>query len=188
MNGKIRIIGGQWRGRKLQVPDKQGLRPTPNRIRETLFNWLASELPGSSCLDLFAGSGALGIEAASRGAQHVVLVEQERAIVQSLKHQTQTFPNANNLEIVCADALKFLQQTPAKPFDIVFLDPPFAHNFQELCCNLLEQHGWLKPHAYIYIEAEHQLKTLKLPNASWQIVRQQTAGQVKFFLIMNYEL
>ncbi len=185
MNGKIRIIGGQWRGRKLQVPDKQGLRPTPNRVRETLFNWLASHLPGSYCLDLFAGSGALGIEAASRGAKQVVLVEQERDIVQSLKHQTKTFADANNLEIICADALKFLQQTPATRFDIVFLDPPFERDLLEPCCNLLEQNGWLKPHAYIYIETDRQIKTVNFPNIAWQIIRQQTAGQVRFFLIMN---
>jgi len=179
----IRIIGGQWRGRKLQVPNKQGLRPTPNRVRETLFNWLATHLPGSSCLDLFAGSGALGIEAASRGAKRVVLVEQERTIANSLKLQTKVFASNNNLEIICADALKFLKIAPSMPFDIVFLDPPFARDFIQPCCDLLEQHNWLKPHAHIYMEIEHQHKAI--PNTHWQTIRQQNAGQVTFFLMIN---
>jgi len=187
MKGKIRIIGGQWRGRYLQVPDKQGLRPTPSRVRETLFNWLATYLPLSHCLDLFAGSGALGLEAASRGAKRVVLVEQERDIVQSLRQQVATFAPDNNLEIICADALKFLKGTP-EPFDIVFLDPPFGRELLSPCCSLLEQNGWLKSHSYIYLEAERHFKIADLPTTSWQIIRHKMASQVAFFLAERLEL
>lgn len=179
MKGKIRIIAGQWRGRKLQVPDKPGLRPTPNRVRETLFNWLAMHLPGSRCLDLFAGSGALGIEAASRGAKQVLLVEKERDIQQTLRQQLTTLA-ADNLEIISADALKFLKGT-AESFDIVFLDPPFGRDLLRPCCTLLEQRNWLSPQAYIYIETERSLGEPNLPD-SWQVTRRQTAGQIAVFL------
>ncbi|RKZ90521.1 MAG: 16S rRNA (guanine(966)-N(2))-methyltransferase RsmD [Candidatus Parabeggiatoa sp. nov. 1] len=179
MKGKIRIIAGQWRGRKLQVPNKPGLRPTPDRVRETLFNWLAMQLPGSRCLDLFAGSGALGIEAASRGAKQVLLVEKEHDIVQGLKQQVATLA-PDNIEIICADAMQFLQKTPSA-FDIVFLDPPYERDLLSPCCTLLEQRGWLNPHALIYLEAERSLGIPSLP-ASWQVIRRQMAGQVAVFL------
>lgn len=179
MKGKIRIIAGQWRGRKLSVPNKPGLRPTPDRVRETLFNWLTLCLPGSRCLDLFAGSGALGIEAASRGAKQVLLVEKERDIVQNLKQQVATFA-ADNLAILCTDARRFLEGAPST-FDIVFLDPPFGQDLLEPCCTLLEQRGWLSPHAHIYLEMERHLGKPCLPT-SWQIIRHQAAGQVVVFL------
>ena len=178
MTGKIRIIAGQWRGRKLQVPNKPGLRPTPDRVRETLFNWLAMHLPGSRCLDLFAGSGALGLEAASRGAKQVLLVEKERGIVQGLKQQVATFA-PDNVDILCADAMQFLQHPP-EAFDIVFLDPPYESDLLSPCCRLLEQHGWLNPHALVYLEAERSLGIPSLP-VSWQVIRHQMAGQVAFF-------
>ncbi len=176
MKGKIRIIAGEWRGRKLQVPDKPGLRPTPDRVRETLFNWLNMHLPGSHCLDLFAGSGALGIEAASRGAKQVLLVEKERDIVQGLRQQLATF--APDIKILCADALKFLKETP-ETFDIVFLDPPFGHNLVPACCTLLG--NCLSPQSLIYIETERSLGEPDLPT-SWQIIRQKMVGQVAVFL------
>jgi 16S rRNA (guanine966-N2)-methyltransferase len=181
MKNKIRIIAGQWRGRKLQVPEKPGLRPTPDRVRETLFNWLAMHLPSSRCLDLFAGTGALGIEAASRGAKQVVLVEKERDIVQGLRQQVTTLA-ADNLEIICADAQKFLTGT-SETFDIVFLDPPYStgHDLLSPCCTLLDQRGWLSPCATIYVETERSLGEPDLP-ASWQIIRRQRAGQVAVFL------
>jgi 16S rRNA (guanine966-N2)-methyltransferase len=180
MNGKIRIIAGQWRGRKLQVPDKPGLRPTPNRVRETLFNWLAMRLPNSRCLDLFAGSGALGIEAASRGAKSVLLVEKQRDIVQSLRQQVAGFAS-DNLEIIGADAIQWLK-TAATPFNIVFLDPPYDQpDLLSTSCTLLEQRGWLESRAYIYLETERRFGEPNLP-ASWQIIRQQIAGQVAGFL------
>ena len=180
MSGKIRIIAGQWRGRKIEVPDKQGLRPTPNRVRETLFNWLAMYLPGSHCLDLFTGSGALGIEAASRGAKEVLLVEKNHDIVQNLKPQKFIFSN-QNLNILHADALQFLKGTP-KAFDIVFLDPPFGQELLLPACCLLEDGGWLSPQALIYLETESDFGNLNLPS-SWQIIRQKKVGQVNVFLV-----
>lgn len=179
MNGKIRIIGGQWRGRKIQVPNIKGVRPTTSRVRETLFNWLAMHIPGSRCLDLFAGSGALGIESASRGAKQVVLVEKHHQIIQGLKNQVADL-TAEHLKIICADVRQFLK-TPSSTFDIVFLDPPFGQELLIPCCTLLEQHGWLNSTAHIYLETERHLGELHLP-PTWQIIRHQTAGQVSFFL------
>jgi 16S rRNA (guanine966-N2)-methyltransferase len=184
MKGKIRIIGGIWRGRKLEVPDKSGLRPTPDRVRETLFNWLAMHLPESRCLDLFAGSGALGIEAISRGAKQAILVEKEYDIVQSLKEQV-TVLATNKVEIICANALAFLKKT-ASAFDIVFLDPPFDDSDLLIqSCILLEQQGWLNPHALMYLEMKRGLALPNLPD-NWQIIRQQTAGKIAFFLVARH--
>ncbi len=180
MSGKIRIIAGEWRGRKIEVPDKQGLRPTPNRVRETLFNWLAMYLPGSHCLDLFTGSGALGIEAASRGAKEVLLIEKNQEIVKNLKQQKFIFSN-HNLNILHADALEFLKSTP-KAFDIVFLDPPFGQDLLLPACRLLEKGDWLTPQALIYLETERDFDNLNLPH-SWQIIRQKKLGQVNVFLV-----
>jgi 16S rRNA (guanine966-N2)-methyltransferase len=179
MKGKIRIIAGQWRGRKLQVPIKPQVRPTASRVRETLFNWLSMYIPGSRCLDLFAGSGALGIEAASRGAKQVVLVENHRQIVQGIKQQLAEL-KAEHLKVVCADVRQFLKKTPST-FDIVFLDPPFGQDLLSPCCTLLEQRGWLTKTAHIYLETERDLGEPHLP-PTWQIIRYQTAGQVSFFL------
>lgn len=181
MMGKVRIIAGQWRGRKLTVPHKPGLRPTPDRVRETLFNWLTAYLPGSYCLDLFAGSGALGLEAASRGAEYVLLVEKDRDIVHNLQQQLVTLA-ANQVKVICADALKFLKQPPPLAFNILFLDPPFGHHLLAPSCTLLEQPGWLQSTAFIYLEAEQHFGIPLLP-AGWQIIRQQTAGQVIGLLI-----
>ncbi|MBE9561268.1 MAG: 16S rRNA (guanine(966)-N(2))-methyltransferase RsmD [Proteobacteria bacterium] len=169
---KIRIIAGQWRGRKLSVLDKPGLRPTPNRLRETLFNWLTPYLPGSKCLDLFAGSGALGIEAASRGAGRVLLVEKEPDIVKNL-YQHIKILNSKNIEIKQIDAIKLLQKEITETFDIIFLDPPFEQNLLIPCYNLLEP--WLNKSAYIYLETNENIVNL-LNN--WQVVRQQKVGQV----------
>lgn len=182
MNGQIRIIGGQWRGRKLPVPNATGLRPTPNRVRETLFNWLTYYLPNSCCLDLFAGSGALGIEAASRGAKQVLLVEKKVALYQHLVKQCTQLP-ATQVTIICTDALRFLKGV-ARPFDIVFLDPPFGQNLLAPCCQLLAQGAWLNTPAYIYLEVESTLKRPVLPE-TWQVVRQQCIGQVAFFLVLH---
>jgi 16S rRNA (guanine966-N2)-methyltransferase len=181
MKGKVRIIAGQWRGRKLTVLAKPSLRPTPNRVRETLFNWLNQYLPGSYCLDLFAGSGALGLEAASRGAQYVLLVEQDRDIVRNLQQQLVILA-ANQVKVIGANALKFLQQPPPVAFNILFLDPPFGQHLLAPSCTFLEQFGWLQTTAFIYLETEHHLGTPPLP-ASWQIIRQQTTGQVVSWLV-----
>ncbi len=181
MSGKIRIIGGQWRGRKLQVIDKKGLRPTPDRIRETLFNWLTAQIPNSHCLDLFAGSGALGIEAASRGAKQVLLIEQDYEIYQQLQNQIKQL-TTDKIITKQTNALQLLKQSPTIPFDIVFLDPPFGQNLLPTCCQLLETRQWLNRSAYIYLESERLQTELILPQ-HWQIIRQTHAGQVISSLI-----
>jgi len=181
MPGKIRIIGGQWRGRKLQVIDKKGLRPTPNRIRETLFNWLIAQIPNSHCLDLFAGSGALGIEAASRGAKKVLLIEQDHEIYQQLQNYIKQL-TTDRIIAQQANALQLLKQSPATPFDIIFLDPPFGQNLLSTCCQLLETGQWLNQSAYIYLESERPQTELILPQ-HWQIIRQTHAGQVTSSLV-----
>ncbi len=178
--GEVRIIGGQWRGRKLTVLNQPGLRPTPDRIRETLFNWLNDEIVGSRCLDLFAGSGALGMEAASRGANSVLLVDQVPEIVSILDKQLVKF-SSQNVKVICADARRFLCKSPTFPFDIIFLDPPFKENLLTLTCQLLEQYQWLNSSAYIYVEMERYSDPPKIP-PTWQVVRQQTAGQIAYFL------
>ena len=176
---QVRVIAGQWRGRRLEFPDLPGLRPTPDRVRETLFNWLAPVLTGARCLDLFAGSGALGIEALSRGATEVVLVECEPLAVRALRENLARL-NAANARVEISDALAWLRQ-PATPFEIVFLDPPFGQGLLKPVCALLEQHGWLADPAWIYLEAEMELERLTLP-AEWMLYREKIAGAVAYRL------
>ncbi|MEJ2481206.1 MAG: 16S rRNA (guanine(966)-N(2))-methyltransferase RsmD [Acidihalobacter sp.] len=176
---QLRIIGGEWRGRRLRFPDAAGLRPTADRVRETLFNWLQGRVHGCRCLDLFAGSGALGFEAASRGAAEVVMVEAASRVAEALR---------NNANLLGADAVRvearradaFLQ-APAHPFDVVFLDPPFGKGLLETALRGLAQGGWLNPDARLYIECEAELGEPELP-AGYAIVRRGRAGQVAYFL------
>ena len=178
----LRIIGGAWRGRRLAFPDVPGLRPSPDRVRETLFNWLAGVIHGSRCLDLFAGSGALGLEAASRGAAEVVMVDTSRAVVGRLRQHKQAL-GAEAIEIVQADALGYLHQ-PARPFDIVFLDPPYRKGLLQSSCQLLVEGGWLAPGGYVYLEAERELGEPALP-PGWALHRSKTAGQVGYHLAIS---
>lgn len=176
---QVRVIAGQWRGRRLEFPDLPGLRPTPDRVRETLFNWLAPVLPGARCLDLFAGSGALGIEALSRGAANVVFVERQPHAVRALRDNLMRL-KAENVRVEMSDALAWLCQ-PATPFEIIFLDPPFGQGLLEPACALLEQHGWLADAAWIYLETETELEQLPLL-AHWTIHREKIAGAVSYRL------
>jgi 16S rRNA (guanine966-N2)-methyltransferase len=175
----LRIIGGEWRGRKLSFPALPGLRPTPDRVRETLFNWLAPIIHGAHCLDLFAGSGALGLEALSRGAADVVMVDEARAVIQQLRAHIALLKTtqATLYQLSIPSALP----TPAHPFDIVFLDPPFHKNLLAPCCDWLEAQTWLAPNATIYLEAEADLKTLSLPN-NLKLLHDKRAGQVRYCL------
>ncbi len=175
--GKVRIIGGRWRGRRLPVPDLPGLRPTPDRVRETLFNWLAPMMERARCLDLFAGTGALGIEAASRGAASVTLVESSPPAAAALRKHAQVLDQAV-VEVVIDEALAWLQG-PVRAFDIVFLDPPFGQGLLPRCLDLLSQRGWLAPEAHIYLETE--LDDLVLPDG-WQLTRSRKAGNVRYHL------
>ena len=176
--GEVRIISGVWRSRRLAFPAGEGLRPTPDRVRETVFNWLTPYLSGAACLDLFAGSGAFGFEALSRGAARAVLVEKQMEVVAALRHSGEQL-KAEQAEIVHADVLEYLRG-PATAFDIVFIDPPYASGLLGPCAELLEARGWLKPDAFIYLEAA-QGETPPLPE-SWQLVRSKTAGQVGYHL------
>lgn len=179
-SNQLRIIGGLWRGRKLSFPDVDGLRPTGDRIRETLFNWLAPDIQGAHCLDLFAGSGALGLEALSRGAQSSLLLEKHAAAAQQLKNNLQLL-QADNGRIEQVDSLQWLkqQQSPHR-FDIVFIDPPFALDLWEPIAAALETHTWLSDEAVIYLEAPRDAH-LQLP-ANWRLHRDKQAGQVSFRL------
>lgn len=176
---RLRIIGGVWRGRRLQFPDAEGLRPSPDRVRETLFNWLAPVITGARCLDLFAGSGALGLEALSRGAGAVVLVDRHHAVIEALRAHAQAL-GARQARLVEADAMNFLAG-PAEVFDIVFLDPPFHQGLLAPCCRALEEHGWLAPRAHVYLEAEQTLGVPAVPD-NWMVVRSKRAGEVGYHL------
>jgi 16S rRNA (guanine966-N2)-methyltransferase len=175
---KIRIIGGRWRGRRLSVPEAEGLRPTPDRVRETLFNWLQPYIAGADCLDLFAGTGALCLEALSRGAGRVVMVERAGHVVDRLRQHVDML-GAENAAVVQVDAVEYLRQAP-QPFDIIFLDPPFKSDLIARCAGLIEEYGWIKPSGLVYVEAPSRM-TLSLP-ATWELIRSKKAGQVGYHL------
>lgn len=181
-SNQLRIVGGHWRGRRLRFPSLEGLRPTPDRVRETLFNWLAPLIEGSRCLDLFAGSGALGIEALSRGAAEAVFVERHSAASAQLRENLIAL-GAQGWRVERADARLWLRG-PAQPFEVVFLDPPFGQNLLPPVCTALEQGGWLAPQARIYLETERTLQDLQLPG-NWSVIREKTAGQVSYGLAVR---
>lgn len=178
-DGFVRIIAGKWRGRRLKVPDIKGLRPTPDRVRETLFNWLAPFIEGAHCLDLFAGSGVLGFEALSRGAAFVEMIDESREVVQLLETELQVFA-VTNAQVYRAKAPSGLHHAD-KPFDIVFLDPPYAANLLLPCCRYLEEHSFLAPSAYIYLEAQRVIEDNELP-VNWKLIKKRIAGQVYYHL------
>lgn len=182
--GQVRIIAGKWRGRRLSVPDVKDLRPTPDRVRETLFNWLSPYIAGSHCLDLFAGSGALGCEALSRGAGSVVMVDQSRQVVNLLKEELITF-GADNANVYCAIIPEQLQ-TADQPFDIVFLDPPYQAGLLLSCCKYLEAHQCLAREAYIYLEAQTRVEENDLPKG-WRLLKSSKAGAVFYHLAYRTE-
>jgi 16S rRNA (guanine966-N2)-methyltransferase len=172
---KIRITGGEWRSRLVQVADVPGLRPTPDRVRETLFNWLGQDLTGWQCLDLFAGSGILGFECASRGAEGVVLVERDQGAFARLRQNAAVFACAR-LRLQRADALEFAA-TASPSFDLLLLDPPYRQGWLEKVAPLLP--GLARPGMRIYAEAERRIASL----GDWQTVKQGQAGQVFYHLL-----
>lgn len=178
MRGKntIRVIGGEHRGRKLRFPDVKGLRPTADRVRETLFNWLQARVPGAVCLDLFAGSGAIGLEALSRGAGRLVFCEQSAAAAHNLQENIKLLGMQDRAEVQRMDARRLLQRLPGQLFDIVFLDPPFAAGLLTEICQQLEQSGCLAQDAFIYLEQDSSHAWPDLPS-SWQLYRETSAGQ-----------
>lgn len=178
--GSLRIIGGDWRSRKLPVADVPGLRPTPDRVRETLFNWLQNDIAGARCLDVFAGSGALGFEAASRGAREVVMLEMDRLAAKVLADNIRLL-QASNIRLQQTDAMQWLNNK-GEGFDIVFIDPPYSSELQAQTCRLLEQQHWLNDNAFIYLELSSQQALPELPQ-NWQILKGKKAGEVGYYLI-----
>ena len=170
----IRIIGGELRGRKVSFPDAKDLRPTPDRMRETLFNWLQVQIHGARCLDLFAGSGALGLEALSRGAAEVVFVERDARVAQKISENLNLLGQKNG-RCVQSSAEQFLGGK-AEPFDIVFLDPPFKLDVLSGLCASLESGGWLKNEFRLYMERPKRMDMPELP-AGWEVLRETKAGE-----------
>ena len=178
-SNQVRIIGGEWRSRRIAFPDHEGLRPSSDRVRETLFNWLGQDLSGERCLDLFAGSGALGFEALSRGAACVVMVEKNRGVCAALRRNASLL-GAKNLQLHCADALEFATSAAsdaAARFDVVFLDPPFGSTLLGQALQLVVP--LLRPGARVYVESAAAFA----PSGGWRILRQGRAGQVHYTLV-----
>ena len=184
-SGHVRIISGLWRGRKLPVHDAQGLRPTTDRVKETLFNWLAQDIARAKCLDIFAGSGGLGFECASRQAAHVTMLELNQAAYHQLTNNIVSL-QATNITAIHTNALDYLQQA-ATPYDIVFIDPPFQQGLLAPVVTLLEQQGWLAAQAMIYLECEKELELTNIP-ANWHLYREKTAGQVCYRLYQRQSI
>ncbi|MFO1407720.1 MAG: 16S rRNA (guanine(966)-N(2))-methyltransferase RsmD [Steroidobacteraceae bacterium] len=177
--GTVRIIGGEWRGRRLHFPPVEAIRPTPDRVRETLFNWLQQDVRGARCLDLYAGSGALGLEALSRGAAAVVFVDAD-PVVQRHLAATLAMLGCDRGRAVRATAAAFLDGSP-EPFDIVFLDPPYAARAVAEACRAIDARGWLRPGGLAYLEDRATEGTPDLP-AGWTLLRSKRAGEVGYHL------
>ncbi len=182
----LRIIAGQWRSRKVVFPDVEGLRPTADRIRETLFNWLQEHVARADCLDLFAGSGACGIEALSRGARHVTFIERSPVAAQAIRHSLATL-QATDFEVFCEDSLAWLaspRSKAAEAYDLVFLDPPFASDLLVRSAIALEASGLLRDRALVYLESATELAVPSLP-ATWHLLKSKRAGNVHFYLMQR---
>lgn len=179
-SSQVRIIGGQWRSRKLNVPEAPGLRPTPDRVRETLFNWLAPYIQGARVLDAFTGSGALFLEAMSRGASTGLALDSNSDAIDNLRSNLALL-QCDNAEALQVDALQYLGSSSEQGFDIVLLDPPFHQDLLLKTCELLEANHWLNSRAWIYTESEQAPSTLGVPN-TWRLHREKHSGQVHYAL------
>ena len=177
--GSVRIIGGSLRRSRLDVPDAPGLRPTPDRVRETLFNWLAPIIEGARCLDLFAGTGALGIEALSRGAGWVDFIERDPRLAQALRQNLERL-RQTDAAVRCADALQTLGEAPADAYDVVFVDPPFTETLWQPSVTDLEGNGWLRAGALVYLEMPATAQ-IGVPD-TWNLHRESAAGTVRYAL------
>jgi 16S rRNA (guanine966-N2)-methyltransferase len=176
----VRIIGGGWRGRRVHFPDSPGLRPTPDRVRETLFNWLQQSIAQTRCLDLFAGSGALGLEALSRGAREVVFVEHAAVAAASLRGELAKLGGGARAQVVQTAAARFLS-APGEPFDVVFLDPPYGQGTLAEYVTLLDERGWVKGGGYVYLESERAAGVPAVPSG-WELIKSKSAGEVGYHL------
>src|SRR6185295_1615265 len=179
LRNELRIIGGKWRGRRVQFPALPQLRPSPDRVRETLFNWLAPVIEGARCLDLFAGSGALGLEAVSRGAASAVLIDREPQVHAALTASVARL-GAADVEVVCADAFAWLARA-GREFDVVFVDPPFGDGLAARACSALEASACLALGARVYVECEADAGGPPLPSG-WNLLRSRRAGRVGYHL------
>jgi 16S rRNA (guanine966-N2)-methyltransferase len=177
--GKLRIVGGSLRGSKLAVPELPGLRPTPDRVRETLFNWLMPVIEGARCLDLYAGTGALGIEALSRGAAWVDFVEADARLAKALRDNLARL-HQDNAAVRTADAARVLAVVPSDPYDVVFVDPPFAASLWDETVAALAVPGWLRDGAFVHVEMPADARA-SVP-AHWQLHREARAGALRYAL------
>ncbi len=187
MNNKVKIIAGQWRGRNIEFVDSVGLRPTPVRVRETLFNWLQYDMLNRRCLDLYAGSGALSFEALSRGAKSALQVEENPRVCRQLTATALKLGAQAQVNIVQREVMQFLATPQGAAFDVIFLDPPFNLNLAVPTCQCLEDNNWLAAQAKIYVEVEHDLILHGLPK-NWQQLKHNVAGEVGYYLFQRETL
>lgn len=186
VEGRLRIVGGRWRSRRIAFPSEEGVRPTPDRVRETLFNWLGTRVVGAECLDLFAGSGALGLEAASRGASHVTLIDHHPRVASALRESVQTL-GADNVEVHRGNALAWLE-CAREAYDVVFLDPPYAaRDLLESCITLIAANGILSAGGRLYMETFAEGGLPDLPEG-WRTLRSGRAGEIAFALVAPVEV
>ena len=178
--GEVRVISGKWRGRKLAVLNAEGLRPTTDRVKETLFNWLMHDIDGATVLDCFAGSGSLAIEALSRHAKSATLIERDPALARHLQQNLQKL-NCTDAQVVNQDCLTVVTQSAPQTHSVVFIDPPFRKDLALPCCQALEQHNWLTADALIYLETEKELPVQQIP-ANWRLLKEKIAGQLAYRL------
>ncbi|MBZ9611246.1 16S rRNA (guanine(966)-N(2))-methyltransferase RsmD [Rheinheimera maricola] len=178
--GEVRVISGKWRGRKLAVLDAAGLRPTTDRVKETLFNWLMHDISGAIVLDCFAGSGSLAIEALSRFAAKATLVERDTVVARHLQQNLQKL-QCDNAQVVNQDCLSWLSGHATQQFSVVFIDPPFRQGLALDCCQALEQQQWLTQDALVYLETEKELLLTAVP-ANWRLIKEKIAGQLAYRL------
>ncbi|AGH80500.1 putative methyltransferase [Psychromonas sp. CNPT3] len=178
--GFIRLISGKWRGKKLAVLNIEGLRPTTDRTKETLFNWLMHDIHNANCLDCFSGSGSLAFEALSRSAQSVTLLERDKLVCQQLKQNLQNLKVENAL-VIETDSISYLQQIAKKSFNIIFIDPPFNQSLLQPCCDALEKNNYLAEGALIYVEMEKRISHFSAPE-TWTLLKEKGTGQVIYQL------
>ncbi|CAN8139187.1 Ribosomal RNA small subunit methyltransferase D [uncultured Thiomicrorhabdus sp.] len=185
--GEVRIIGGDFRGRKLPVLLADGLRPTSDRVRETIFNWLQFDIAGARCLDAFAGSGAIGLEALSRGAKKVVFLDALPKVQKQLQQNLQTLKvESQQAQVICTDAVHWAQSTAEIPFDVIFLDPPFHKDLMHTMLQNLFDQGWVGDQTLLYLEQEKSLAWPELPEG-WSCRKEKTTSQVRFGLFTKQD-
>jgi 16S rRNA (guanine966-N2)-methyltransferase len=179
--GTVRIIGGKWRGIRLPVPDLPGLRPSGDRSRETLFNWLQAEIHGATCVDLFAGSGVLGLEAASRGASEVTLIEKSRVAAGVIRESAQRL-DSGHVQVEQTDAIEWLKGCEPQSLDIVFIDPPFSSGLHSLAVELLADRDCVREGGMVYLETAREMPS-PVPPPGWEITREKILGEVRMQLL-----